>query len=135
MRCLNKNKAPLWYALYKGKTEMLDAQGRRTGQYRIEFENPVKVMANISAAKGETATRQFGEEASYDRVIVIDDPRTPIDELAVLWIDNPPAIDEYGVLKTDQNGSIITPHDYAVKQVARSLNSASIAIGKVNVSG
>ena len=40
---------------------------------------------------------------------------------------------EPGSLAVDENGEILTPWDYIVKKVARSLNSVSIAITKVNV--
>lgn len=59
----------------------------------------------------------------------------PIDEYTVLWVDTVPTVDEDGVLAVNENGEILTPHDYIVKKVAKSLNSVSIAISKVNVSG
>ena len=70
-------------------------------------------------------TRQFGESESYDKVIVLDNPNTPIDEYSTLWVDTLPLLNE--------DGSTETPHDYVVKKVARSLNSVSIAISKVIV--
>ena len=83
------------------------------------------VKANVSAARGESTTRQFGEDESYDRVIVMDDPNVPIDVSSVLWIEVAPEINE--------DGSTDTPYDYIVKQVATSLNSVSIAVSKVTV--
>ena len=44
-------------------------------------------------------------------------------------------VDTDGALAKSETGEIITPHDYIVKKVARSLNSVSIAICKVNVRG
>ena len=95
----------------------------------------MEFFANISAAKGETSTRQFGESESYDKVIVMGTDAPAIDEYTVLWIDKTPQIDETGALATDDNGELITPFDYIVKKVAKGLNSVSIAISKVNVSG
>ena len=69
--------------------------------------------------------RQFGDSESYDKVIVLDDKNIPIDEYSILWVDTLPTLNE--------DGSTETPHDYVVKQVARSLNSVSIAVSKVNV--
>ena len=60
-------------------------------------------------------------------MIVIADPKFPIDEYSILWVDSMPEVKE--------DGTTDTPHDYVVKKVARSLNSVSIAISKVNVSG
>ena len=91
--------------------------------------------ANISAAKGETQTRQFGENESYDKVIVMDFITPPIDEYSVLWVDTLPILNADGSLKVNDAGEVITPHDYVVKKVAKSLNSVSIAISKVTVSG
>lgn len=81
----------------------------------------------MSAAKGETSARQFGENESYDKVIVMDNEAPPIDEHTILWVDTLPSFDE--------TGAIITPHDYVVKKVAKSMNSVSIAISKVSVDG
>ena len=125
MRCMVRNKSAFFYALYDGQTELEDEYGNATGQYRVSYTNPIKTLGNISAAQGEMQSRQFGESESYDRVIVLDDRNTPIDEYAVLWVDTPPRINE--------DGSTTTPHDYTVRKVARSLNSVSIAISKVAV--
>ena len=58
-----------------------------------------------------------------------------IDEYTVLWVDTAPRVDETGALVTNDDGEVVTPHDYIVKKVAKSLNSVSIAISKVVVSG
>ena len=55
----------------------------------------------------------------------MDTPTTAIDEYAIMWIDVMPILEADGTTKT--------PHDYVVKQVARSLNSVSIAVAKVDV--
>lgn len=124
MRCLMRNKTSFYYALYTGQTEIKDEYGNATGQYSVEYGNPIKTLGNVSAAKGEIQSRQFGESETYDKVIVLDDPNTPIDEYSILWVDIRPEL-------TD--GVTTTPHDYIVKKVARSLNSVSIAISKVAV--
>ena len=127
MRTLTRNKIRIYYANYHSKTPLTDEYGNLTGEYGITYDNPVAVMANVSAARGESTTRQFGEDVSYDRIIVLDDPAFPIAETSILWIDTPPEIVEDGTTRT--------PHDYIVKQVAPSLNSVSIAVSKVNVRG
>lgn len=135
MRCMNRNKVKFYYALYEGREPILNEQGRKTGQYKVIHGNPIEGHANISAAKGETQTRQFGENESYDKVIVMDFITPPIDEYSVLWVDTLPILNEDGSLKVNDAGEVITPHDYVVKKVAKSLNSVSIAISKVTVSG
>lgn len=125
MRTLHRNKIRFFYANYRDKLPIVDEYGNLTGEYKISYTNPIEVCANISAARGETTTRQFGDDISYDRIIVLDNPTFPINETSILWIDTLPVIAE--------NGSTETPHDYIVKQVASSLNSVSIAVSKVSV--
>ena len=127
MRTLNRNKVRIFYANYHGKTPIQDEYGNLTGEYEISYTNPTEVCANVSAARGESTTRQFGEDVGYDRIIVLDDPNFPIAETSVLWIETAPE------LKAD--GTTSTPYDYIVKQVAPSLNSVSIAVSKVIVRG
>lgn len=135
MRTLMRNKSKFFYSLYKEKVPRQDEYGNDTGEYDIIRDNPMEFAANISAAKGETSTRQFGESESYDKVIVMGNDAPPIDEYTVLWVDSTPQVDEDGALALNDNGEVITPHDYIVKKVAKSLNSVSIAISKVTVSG
>ena len=119
MRCMNRNKVKFYYALYEGREPILNEQGRKTGQYKVIHGNPIEEHANISAAK----------------VIVMDFITPPIDEYSVLWVDTLPILNADGSLKVNDAGEVITPHDYVVKKVAKSLNSVSIAISKVTVSG
>ena len=125
MRTLKRNKVRIYYSSYRDKTPLKDEYGNMTGEYQIVYDNPVALMANVSAARGESTTRQFGDDVSYDRIIVLDDPKFPIAETSILWIDVTPDIAE--------DGTTQTPHDYIVKQVATSLNSVSIAVSKVSV--
>jgi hypothetical protein len=127
MRTLARNKIRIYYANYRNKIPLKDEYGNLTGEYSIVYDNPVEIKANVSAARGEATTRQFGDDEGYDRVIVLDDPAFPIAVTSILWIDTLPEVAE--------DGSTETPHDYIVKQVATSLNSVSIAVSKVNVRG
>lgn len=124
MRCMNRNKRAFYYALFEGKEDILDEYGNPTGEHKITYGKPQMFKANISAAKGETDTREFGENEGYDKVIVMDIDAPNIDEYTVLWIDTLPDIKD--------DGTTDTPHDYIVKKVAKSLNSISVAISKVN---
>lgn len=126
MKTLNRNKTKFYYALYESKQPVKDEYGNPTSEYEIVHSDPKKYFANISAAKGETQTRQFGESEDYDKVIVMDNNLPRIDEYSVLWIDKLPQF--------DNDGKTTTPYDYEVKEVASSLNSVSIAVSKVNVS-
>jgi len=126
MRCMNRNKVRFFYALYEGRESITDEYGNTTGEYVIKYSNPVEFYANISAAMGETQSRQFGESVSYDKVIVMDSNAPAIDEYSILWIDTMPQLNE--------DGSTTTPYDYVVKKVAKSLNVMSVAVSKVSVS-
>lgn len=125
MRSMVRNQTKFYYALYIDKTEVTDDYGNATGEYEILHSNPIKALGNVSGAMGEIQSRQFGESESYDKVIVLDNPNTSINEYSILWVDTLPLLND--------DGTTNTPHDYIVKKVARSLNSVSIAISKVNV--
>lgn len=125
MRSMIRNQSKFYYALYIESKETIDEYGNHTGEYEILHGDPIKAFGNVSSARGETQVKQFGEGESYDKVIVLDNPNTPIDEYSILWVDTLPHM--------NQNGTTETPHDYVVKRVARSLNSVAIAISKVNV--
>lgn len=133
MRCLARNKCTFFYALHDRQTELIDEYGNATGQYQVHYSNPIKMKGNVSAAQGEIQSRQFGESETYDKVIVLDNPDVLIDEYSILWVDSCPQLTNNGSLALNDKGEIITPHDYIVKKVARSLNSVSIAISKVTV--
>jgi len=135
MRCMQRNKVVFYYALFSERVPIVDEYGNDTGEYDVRHGNPVKSSANISAAKGETQTRQFGENVSYDKVIAMDNDAPPIDEYSILWIDTMPELNADGSLAVDSEGKVKTPHDYIVKKVAKSLNSVSYAVSKVSVSG
>lgn len=119
MRGLIRNKRAFHYAPYIRKEEIKDEWGNLTSEYELVYGEPIEMYGNISAANGQTESQPFGNSEDYDRVIVIDDPNIPIDELSRLWVD------------TDTT----KPHNYIVKEIARSLNSVSIAIRKVDVNG
>ena len=127
MRTLEINKRPAWYANYLGKQPILDDDNYETGEYGIAYTTPVLMFANVSPARGESNTRQFGELVDYDKVIVFDG-RSPVTETSLFWIDNL-ADGEIPDIGGEQ-----APHDYIVKKVAESLNSTSIAVSKVTVS-
>lgn len=135
MRCMERNKVEFYYALFTQRVPVVDEYGNTTGEYDVQHGNPVKCSSNISAAKGETQTRQFGENVSYDKVIVMDNDAPPIDEYSILWIDTMPELNADGSLAVDSEGNVKTPHDYIVKKVAKSLNNVSYAVSKVSVSG
>lgn len=124
MRTLKRNQKKFWYCLYQDAEEIYDEYGNATGEYVPSYSEAQEMYANISPASGYAQTEQFGNLDSYDKVIVTDWMDCPIDENSVLFIDKEPEHD----MSTD------TPlYDYTVRRVAKSLNSISIAVQKVNV--
>lgn len=124
MRLMTINLSPFNYCLLLQREPIMDEWGNETGEAKLVYGEPVSMSANISAASGSAQVEQFGNLPGYDKVIVTDDMGCPIDENTVLFIDKEPAFDEDG-----------NPlYDYIVKRVARSLNSISYAVERVDVS-
>lgn len=124
MKCLLRNARPFYYCLYDGREDETDSDGYLMGDTRTKYKAAVRLYGNISPARGETRHEMFGADLRYDKVIVLDDPKCPINENTVLFVDKEPEYD----------GSGDPLFDYIVRRVARSLNSVSYAIEKVRVS-
>lgn len=125
MRTLKRNKVRCYYAVYEGEKLVTNAEGYYTGEKELTYSKPVMLMANISQATGLSSTEQFGGNLDYDKSIVLDVSPKGFDEYSRLWIDTMPTL--------NKDGTTDTPHDYTVKRIARSLNSISIAVAKVNI--
>ena len=115
---------------------IVDEYGNETGERILNYAPPVRMMANISPATGQAQTEQFGNLESYDKVIVTDDVNCPIDEHTVLFLEVEPVYSS--VTTHEQEGTkwvektyLVPKYDYIVKRVAKSLNSVSIAVRKV----
>ena len=131
MRCLNRNKQAFSYCLFKEKLPILDEYGNESGESIVTYEDPVLAYANISHATGQSNTEIFGTLENYDKVIVLD-RNTPIDENSVLFIDKAPEFTS-AVSYVSASAVSIPLYDYTVRRVARSLNSTSIAVKRVDV--
>ena len=119
MRDLDRNKRTIYYALYKSESADIDAHGDETGGYSITYDTSVSIKVNVSAARGTSETEQFGVDLKYTKTFVTTDMTCPIAEDSVLWVD-------------DVNTS--HPYDYTVASIAKSINSITYAIRKVDVS-
>lgn len=145
MKTLERNKRTFWYCTVKSENgvaetrEIIDEHGNGTGQYIVLYNDPVEMKANVSPATGQSNTEQFGNLENYDKVIVTDDLKCPIDENSVLFIDKEPeftGVITYSptAITTEEETVSVPAFDYIVRRVAKSLNSVSIAVRKVNVS-
>lgn len=123
MKIMERNKQKCNYLLFDRSESILDEFGNETGESRIFYESPVELFANISPAGGTSQVEQFGNLTGYDKVIVTDDMNCPIDENTVLFVDKDVEFKDGDPL-----------YDYIVKRVAKSLNSISYAIARVDVS-
>lgn len=116
MRTLRRNTQIVYYALLTAIENVTDDNGFITGEKRPIYGKPQKIRINVSPNKGNDYVAAFGTNTQYDRVMVTHRD-LPIDEKTVLWIDNP----------------ITADYDYIVTRKAKSLNTTSYAISRVDV--
>lgn len=119
MRCSNRNKRKIYYALFDSTAAAEDEYGNETGE-TVVYTDPVPMLANVSAAKNVDTADVFGIDVNYDKVIMVAGRSCPIEETSVLWVDTDPSNNK--------------PYDYVVARVSRSINSTAIAVRKVDVS-
>lgn len=117
MQCLGINKQKVEYALYL-RSEDSVKDGKKTGGKVKVYSDPVTIWANVSPRTGSADFEPFGVGVDYDRVMVTSDLTLPITETTILWIGVPSS----------------GPHNYIVRKVAKSLNSATYALKEVTVS-
>lgn len=124
MRTMERNKSTFYYLLFDCVEPEYDEKGYETGEEKVKYREAVSMRANVSAASGTAQVEQFGNFASYDKVIITDDTTCPMDENTVLFLDKEP---EY-------NADGRPLYDYRVKRVATSINYIAYAVEKVSVS-
>lgn len=115
MRNLRRNESTIYYALYNGETEAVDADGLYTGVVVPTYAEPVAIRASVSAARGTADLDLFGVNVSYTKAVIVDNISCPIDEHTRLWIGTAPT----------------SPHNYEVVAVAKSLNHITYAVKQV----
>jgi len=115
MRGLRRNKKTLYYALYQGQEEILDANGLRTGEYQPSYSKPEKIRMNVAPAQDSIDWNPFGISTPYTKVAMTFDLNSPISETSIVWMDK----------STDE------PHNYVVVALARSLNVIAYALREV----
>ena len=124
MRVLNRNTRYFYACEFLGIQPFKDSNGNLTGEKIYTYGQPIKFRGNISAARGRLDEELFGINSDHERVIIMDDPKCPIDTAWVLFIDKEPEF----------KGT--TPfYNYVLsKPPARSINSIAYAIKSVSVS-
>lgn len=119
MRSLRINQQPVFFRLFLGEQDIYDDNGNLTGLKEPIYSDLMSAMLCVSPNKGSSEVEQFGSLEDYDRTMTTADANCPIDEDALLWVDN---------ADTDK------PHNAIVKKVARWKNSTQYAIQMVKVS-
>lgn len=115
MRGLERNRVLMMYSAPTGnRVPLYDAAGHRTGEHEAEYGDPVEFRGNISPNRGNAEIEPFGSDVTYDRVILLVGDSPDIKETYKIWVDDEP---------------------YIVKAVAKSLNTLSLAVRRVNAIG
>ena len=117
MRCLNRNKRDIYYALFIKDEPLTDEYGNETGESVPTYGKKIALKCNVSSAVGEDAVQAFGNFTNYTRILCIADRNCPIDEDSIIW---------FGV-------SPDGPHNYIVTRKADSKNGILYAVSEVTV--
>ena len=130
MRCLNRNKWVLYYALATARTassetEKIIVDGVEVaidnGDYEQEYSKPTKFMGNIIFSGNESTDVEFGvDRTAYDAVLLVDENAIPITETSLIWYQNEPP-------KTTSDGNSA---DFSVIAIKTSLNTLKAILKK-----
>lgn len=119
MRCVQRNKRTIYYALYEGQTELSDSDGNLTGEREEHYSDIVTARMNVSGGKGRADIELFGIDTPFTRTAVTDDLDTPFNTDTIFWFDCDP---------------LTEPHNFRCTGVARTVNQVVIALAEVDKS-
>ncbi len=112
------NQQTIYYSLYEGIEDAVDADGNFTGEQVKAYSEPVAMRMNVSPNKGNAKEEAFGVETSYDRTMLTCQMDCPITEESLIWVGRTPA-----------EGA----HNYRVTRVAPGLMNIVYAIKEVSI--
>ena len=118
MRTVKRNKRPVAYAFYQGDTELMDSDGNLTGEYSVQYTEPVKTLMNVSGGRGQADIALFGLTQTFARTATTEDLDTKWNTETVFWIETDPDSE---------------PFDYRVAAVSRTINQVVLALAEVEV--
>ena len=118
MRTVKRNKRPVAYAFYQGTTELTDSDGNLTGEYSVQYTEPVKTLMNVSGGRGQADIALFGLTQTFARTATTEDLDTKWNTETVFWIETDPDSE---------------PFDYRVAAVSRTINQVVLALAEVEV--
>lgn len=138
MKALNRNKQTIYYANFLGESPLLDENGLDTGEPVLSYSKLKAARVNVSASRGTANVDLFGTDINYTNTIV-SDTDLGIDEHSLIWYGDAcknPLYPSDDLFPRDDlfPNHITKPHNYIVVSVAKSLNSVTYAIRKVDVS-
>ena len=117
MRCNQRNKRTIYYALYVGVSDLTDTEGYLTGEQATTYGKITKARMNISGGRGKSEIELFGTDNPFTRTAVTDDLETPFDTNTIFWFDTDPLTEE---------------HNYRCTGVARTINQVVIALAEID---
>ena len=147
MRCLERNKKPLWYANRTGETYATDTNGFKTGEKVQAYDTPQQMRCSMSissganniGSQGMATLNSYGIETGYTHNAVTEDMNCPLAEDGIVWYERLPSHTET-ITKT-VNGQQVTedvvvpnPHNYVVVRKAESLNHLIYYLKEVDAS-
>ena len=122
MHTLSRNKQTIYYATLESKTELFDEHGNRTGQYQLNYSDPVAARMNIRWDDGAVQLEGFGLNPTARRRMVTDDMTCPIGIDSILWIG----------IEPNEQGTVA--HNYVVASAPeKSLNHIVYIVEECNV--
>lgn len=116
MRTVKRNKRPVAYAFYQGVTELTDDDGNLTGEYSVQYTEPIKALMNVSGGRGQADIAMFGLTQTFGRTATTEDLDVDWNTQTVMWIETDPDTE---------------PFDYRVVAVSRTINQVVLALSEV----
>lgn len=135
MRCLERNKKPLWYANRTGESYVTDTDGLKTGEKTQAYDTPQKIRCSLSissganniGSQGMATLNSYGIETGYTHNAITEDMNCPLNEDGIVWYGRTPT--------TEVNGKTVkVPHNYVVVRKAESLNHLIYYLKEVDAS-
>ena len=130
MRCINRNKQILYYALATAReaseeTDTVEVDGQTVyvddGDYTQTYSIPEEFLGNIIFSGNELADVEFGvDRTAYDAILLVDPGIVPITETSLIWYETEPP-------ETTNDGNTA---DYSVVAIKNSLNTFKAILKK-----
>ena len=147
MRCLERNKKPIWFANRTSESYVTDTNGLKTGEKSQTYDTPQQMRCSLSissganniGSQGMATLNSYGIETGYTHNAITEDMDCPLKEDGILWYGRNPSHIE--TTSRVVNGELVTedvevpnPHNYVVVRKAESLNHLIYYLKEVDAS-